>query len=178
MYWYVFSGTAFIAAAQARPTDTGTTVSISPCTSMIGIFGILPRPCASTVKAAGASAAAAAHRCGYLIARYNVPAPPMEWPITYVRSSSTLNSLRTRSTTSSVSFSLSSRRFGGSLGLFNRPGGSAPRRPCGGAAAPFGGGSAAAALGGAGIGAAAFGAVAFGAGGAPRRPPGAGAPYQ
>src|SRR6185295_11409448 len=162
MYWLVFIGTDFIASAQARPTVTGTTVSMSPWTSIIGIFGILPRPSASTVKAAGASATAAAHRCGYLIARYSAPAPPIEWPITYVRRSSTLNSLRTRSITSRVSFSLSSRRFGGSFGLFSRPGGNAPRRPCGGAAAALGSW---------------FGA-AGGAGGAPRRPRGAGAPYQ
>src|SRR5436190_23160175 len=157
MYWYVFIGTDFIASAHARPTVTGTTVSMSPWTSMIGIFGILPRPSRSTVKAAGASATVAAQRSGYLIARYSAPAPPIEWPITYVRRSSTLNSLRTRSITSRVSFSLSSRRLGGSFGSFSRPGGNVPRRPCGGAAAVSGGW--------------------FGGGGAPRRPRGAGAPY-
>ena len=52
----------FIASAHARPTVTGTTVSTSPCTSMIAIFGILLRPSRSTAKAAGASAAMAAHR--------------------------------------------------------------------------------------------------------------------
>src|SRR4029453_12623790 len=134
MYWESFIGIDFIASAHARPTVTGTTVSMSPCTSMIGILGILLRPSRSTAKAAGASAAAAAHRCGYLIAKYNVPAPPIECPIRYVRSSSTLNSLRIKSTTSSVSLSLSSRRFGGSFGSLSRPGGNVPRRPCGGAA--------------------------------------------
>src|SRR4029453_11452481 len=96
---------------------------------------------------------------------------PFEGPLRYVRASSTLNSLRIRSATSSVSLSLSSRRFGGSFGSLSTPGGNAPRRPCGGAAAaPAVGPSLAAPR----------AESTGGAGGAPRRPRpcGAGAPSQ
>ena len=132
-----------MAAIQVLVLATDTAVSAAPWVTITGIISLTgvrrSAALACMANAAGAIAPIAAQFEAYFEPRYSVPAPPMECPIRYVRLLSTLNSLRMISRTFITSFSLSSRRFDGSLaaaGIGFRLGRRAGSRSTGGSAVP------------------------------------------
>src|ERR1044072_8188763 len=75
-----------LAAIRSRETDTGTGWAASPW-NLDGAVSIAPVP--SSRDALPQQTIAAGKNLGRLARRFQTPAPPMDWPVTEIRRSST-----------------------------------------------------------------------------------------